>query len=88
MKGINDDEYEDMVAFCLEHGFTLRFIETMPMGDTGREASDHYLALQQELANTEDRIQAARRFYNGNGQVYAIQLLAFVVIVYLFSQGG
>ncbi|MDX1345931.1 MAG: hypothetical protein R3179_08525, partial [Sedimenticolaceae bacterium] len=29
-----------------------------------------------------------RRFYNGNGQVYAIQLLAFVVIVYLFSQGG
>jgi LemA protein len=30
------------------------------------KASDHYLALQQELANTEDRIQAARRFYNGN----------------------
>ncbi len=30
------------------------------------KASEHYLALQQELANTEDRIQAARRFYNGN----------------------
>jgi LemA protein len=30
------------------------------------KASDHYLALQKELANTEDRIQAARRFYNGN----------------------
>jgi LemA protein len=30
------------------------------------KASGHYLALQQELANTEDRIQAARRFYNGN----------------------
>ena len=30
------------------------------------KASDHFLALQQELANTEDRIQAARRFYNGN----------------------
>ena len=26
----------------------------------------HFLALQQELANTEDRIAAARRFYNGN----------------------
>jgi len=30
------------------------------------KASGHYLALQKELANTEDRIQAARRFYNGN----------------------
>jgi LemA protein len=30
------------------------------------KASEHYLALQQELANTENRIQAARRFYNGN----------------------
>ncbi len=30
------------------------------------KASDHFLALQQELANTEDRIQAARRFYNAN----------------------
>jgi LemA protein len=30
------------------------------------KASAHYLSLQQELANTEDRIQAARRFYNGN----------------------
>jgi LemA protein len=26
----------------------------------------NFLALQQELSNTEDRIQAARRFYNAN----------------------
>ena len=30
------------------------------------KADVHFLALQQELANTEDRIAAARRFYNGN----------------------
>jgi len=30
------------------------------------KASDNFLALQAELANTEDRIQAARRFYNAN----------------------
>ena len=30
------------------------------------KANMHFLALQQELANTEDRIAAARRFYNGN----------------------
>ena len=30
------------------------------------KASGNYLALQKELANTEDRIQAARRFFNAN----------------------
>ena len=45
MKGINEDEVESMVEFCLEHGFTLRFIETMPVGDTGRNASDHFVDL-------------------------------------------
>jgi len=46
MKGINDDEFEDMVEFCLQHDFTLRFIETMPMGATGDDATNHYLDLQ------------------------------------------
>jgi cyclic pyranopterin phosphate synthase len=46
LRGVNDDEFEAMVAFCLEHDFTLRFIETMPVGSTGRNASDHYLDLQ------------------------------------------
>ncbi len=30
------------------------------------KANENYLALQHELANTEDRIQAARRFFNAN----------------------
>lgn len=30
------------------------------------KASENFLQLQEELVNTEDRIQAARRFYNGN----------------------
>jgi LemA protein len=30
------------------------------------KASDQFLALQRELTTTEDRIQLARRFYNGN----------------------
>lgn len=32
----------------------------------GLKADAHFLELQRELANTEDRIQAARRFFNGN----------------------
>ena len=30
------------------------------------QASEHFLQLQLELANTEDRIQASRRFFNAN----------------------
>jgi len=30
------------------------------------KASENFLRLQRELVDTEDRIQAARRFYNGN----------------------
>ena len=30
------------------------------------KANENFLKLQQELVDTEDRIQAARRFYNGN----------------------
>jgi cyclic pyranopterin phosphate synthase len=59
MKGINDDEFEDMVEFCIEHDFTLRFIETMPMGATGEDATDHYLDLQtvkKQLSETYDLI--------------------------------
>ncbi|MDX1824443.1 MAG: hypothetical protein R3354_06980, partial [Thiohalomonadales bacterium] len=45
MRGINEDEVEDMVNFCLQHDFTLRFIETMPVGDTGRAATDQFISL-------------------------------------------
>ena len=44
MRGVNDDEIDDMAAFCMEQGFILRLIETMPMGGTGRGAA--YLDLQ------------------------------------------
>lgn len=34
------------------------------------KADRHFLELQRELVNTEDRLQAARRFYNGNVRDY------------------
>jgi len=34
------------------------------------KADKNFLQLQKELVNTEDRIQAARRFYNGNVRDY------------------
>lgn len=59
MKGINDDEFPDMVRFCDEGGFTLRLIETMPIGSTGQSATDHYLDLnpvRQQLSEQFDMV--------------------------------
>jgi LemA protein len=41
------------------------------------QASRNFLQLQDELAITEDRIQAARRFYNGNVRDYRDQTRQF-----------
>lgn len=41
------------------------------------KANQNFLQLQKELVNTEDRIQAARRFYNGNVRDYRNKMEAF-----------
>ncbi len=40
-------------------------------------ASENFLELQRELTDTEDKIQAARRFYNGNVRDMNIQIESF-----------
>lgn len=74
MKGVNDDEFEDMVEFCLQHDFTLRLIETMPMGATGEDATDHYLDLQSvkhQLSETYDLIPGVM---SGGGPARYVQI--------------
>ena len=53
MNGVNANDIESMVAFCIEHQFILRLIEAMPMGDSGRSAA--YLDLQPVLAGLRRR---------------------------------
>jgi len=46
LKGVNDDEFDRLIAWCGEEGFDLTFIEVMPMGDIGSESRvDQYLPL-------------------------------------------
>ena len=50
--GVNEAEVERMVEFSMQHGFILRLIETMPIGDTGRQAAYVDLsALGQRMAD-------------------------------------
>jgi len=43
------------------------------------QASQNFLELQHELRDAEDKIQAARRFYNGNTRSYNTKLQSFPV---------
>jgi len=46
LKGVNDDEFDKLIAWCGDEGFDLTFIEVMPMGDIGGETRvDQYLPL-------------------------------------------
>lgn len=74
MKGINDDEFDTMVEFCLEHGFTLRLIETMPVGETGTQASSHYVDLQQVKQQLANRFDLVPGVMPGGGPARYVQV--------------
>ena len=74
LRDINDDEFEAMVEFCLEHDFTLRFIETMPVGSTGRNASEHYLDLETVKRQLAERFDLVPGVMPGGGPARYVQV--------------
>lgn len=67
MKGINEDEVEAILHYCQENGFTLRYIETMPVGDGGRTAADQYLDLAKVKARLEQHYDLIPSTVSGAG---------------------
>jgi len=57
MKDRNLAEVGDMVDFCLQNRFTLRFIETMPVGVSGQKARDSYVSLDEVRRILEQRFE-------------------------------
>ena len=55
LRGINDDEIEDIAALTLTHPFHIRFIEYMPMGDSAVEK-------QQQMLTREIKEKIESRF--------------------------
>ncbi len=45
MRGVNEEEIDDLVAWCGREGFDLVLIETMPMGDIDGDRTSQYLPL-------------------------------------------
>jgi cyclic pyranopterin phosphate synthase len=50
MRGINDDEVEDLARLTLEHPWHVRFIELMPVGDLRMLTWEHVVASDEILA--------------------------------------
>ncbi len=55
LRGVNDDEIEELLRYCHGRGFDLTLIETMPMGDTGSDRTEQYLPLSLVRARLEER---------------------------------
>jgi cyclic pyranopterin phosphate synthase len=72
LRGVNEDEVHDLVAWCGDRGYDLTFIEVMPMGDLGNEDRlGQYLSLRDlrreletrwSLADTPERTGGPARY--------------------------
>ncbi|MGZ5915856.1 MAG: GTP 3',8-cyclase MoaA [Methyloceanibacter sp.] len=59
LRGVNEDEIEDLIRFSHGRGFDLTLIETMPMGETDRDRTEHYLPLSLVRARLAERFSLA-----------------------------
>jgi cyclic pyranopterin phosphate synthase len=71
LKGVNEDEFGDMVAWAHGRGMDITFIEVMPLGETGESRLDQYLPLslvrarlaeRYTLADTDERTGGPARY--------------------------
>ncbi len=67
LRGINEDEIGDMLAWCGEQGHDLCLIETMPMGDIGEDRTDHYLPLSIVRARLRQRFTLLETAFKTGG---------------------
>jgi cyclic pyranopterin phosphate synthase len=55
LKGINEDEFPDLIAWAHGQGFDLTLIEVMPLGEVEEDRFDHYLPLSTARERLERR---------------------------------
>ncbi|MCU7812427.1 MAG: radical SAM protein, partial [Candidatus Thiodiazotropha sp. (ex Notomyrtea botanica)] len=67
MRGVNDDEVDDLLHYCAENGFILRLIESMPVGKPGQNARESYIDLQQVRQSLEQRYDLVPELLPGGG---------------------
>ena len=56
MKGINDDEIEDLVKLTRILPISVRFIELMPIGHASQRFKDHYISMDSVMDRIPDLV--------------------------------
>jgi len=74
MRDINDLEIERILEYCAEREFTLRLIETMPMGYSRGDGQDRYISLQTIKQRLEKHYQLISVLLPGGGPAKYYQL--------------
>jgi cyclic pyranopterin phosphate synthase len=67
LRGENEDELGDMLAWCAGRGHDLCLIETMPMGDIGGDRTDQYLPLSIARARLRQRFTLTETDFQTGG---------------------
>jgi len=67
LKGVNEDEIEDLIRFAHQRGADMTLIETMPLGDIGEDRTSQYLPLSIVRARLMDRLTLEESAYRTGG---------------------
>jgi len=78
MRGMNDDEIENMLDYAISKNIQLRFIETMPVGSAGAGSVDNFFPADEILKRTQKHCNSALIEINskhdaGPARIYKVQ---------------
>lgn len=59
MRGVNDHEVEDLIAFAAKLGVSIRFIELMPMGSAADFYEKHFISAREVIERIGERYELA-----------------------------
>jgi cyclic pyranopterin phosphate synthase len=74
LKGVNEDEIEDLLRFAHGRGHDLTLIETMPLGDIDGDRTDQYLPLSIVRARLMDRFTLTDIPYRTGGPARYVEV--------------
>ncbi len=75
LKGVNEDELDDMILFAHGRGMDLTLIETMPLGDIDGDRTDQYLPLSMVRADLSQRWTLNDIPYKTGGPARYVEIL-------------
>jgi GTP 3',8-cyclase len=67
LKGLNEEELPDLLAWCVEQGHDLSLIETMPLGAVDEDRVDRFLPLTVVLERLQARFPLVRDAHRTGG---------------------